>query len=116
MLNIDTNEPLAVAVVEAIRSGDLDGLNRLLHDMPLVEKHFAGPVRPTPDDVNAAFWQACHGGQLAAAQYLFTHGADLNKVPGWTKETPLDIAKCSGVNALVEWLRDQGAKSAKELS
>ena len=32
------------------------------------------------------------------------------------KETPLDIAKCSGVNALVEWLRDQGAKSAKELS
>jgi hypothetical protein len=34
MLNIGKNEPLAVADFEAIHSGDLDGLNRLLRENP----------------------------------------------------------------------------------
>ncbi len=84
--------------------------------MSVVEGHFAGAVTPTPDAVNDAFWQACHGGQLAAAQYLRAHGADLNRAPDWTKETPLDVAEHSGVKDLVEWLRGQGATSAKEPS
>jgi ankyrin repeat protein len=82
----------------------------------LVVQQFAGPARPTPDAINDAFWQACHGGQRATAEYLLTHGAEVNKAPGWTKETPLDIAESSGADELVEWLRVQGAKSAKELS
>jgi uncharacterized protein len=81
--------------------------------MPLVEKHFAGPAQPTPDDVNAAFWQACHGGQRQAAEYLLARGADLNWIPRWSKETPLDIAESQNARELVEWLRGQGAKSAK---
>jgi ankyrin repeat protein len=85
-----------------------------LGDMPRVEEHFTGPSNPTPDAVSEAFWQACHGGQVKAAQYLLARGADVNKIPEWTKETPLDIAVCSGVNDLVEWLRVHGAKSAKE--
>jgi ankyrin repeat protein len=84
--------------------------------MPLVEGHFAGPADPTPDAVNDAFWQACHGGQRRAAEYLRARGADVNWIPGWGKETPLDIATCSGANDLVEWLRGQGARSAKEAS
>ena len=82
--------------------------------MSVVEKQFAGAVSPTSDAVNDAFWQACHGGQLGAAQYLLAHGADLNRIPDWTNETPLDIAEGSGANDLVEWLRGQGAKSGKE--
>ena len=72
--------------------------------------------RPAPDAVNEAFWQACHGGQRQAAEYLLACGADPNRVPEWTKETPLDIAQSQNANNLVEWLRGQGAKSAKELS
>jgi uncharacterized protein len=82
--------------------------------MSLVEEHFASPVKPTPDAVNDAFWQACHGGQRQAAEYLLACGADLNRVPGWTKETPLDIAESQDAHDLAEWLRGQGAKSAKE--
>lgn len=79
----------------------------------LVEEHFVGPAMPTPEAVNDAFWQSCHGGQLAVAQYLFSKGADVNWIPGWTRETPLDIAVHSGVKDLVEWLRAQGAKAAE---
>jgi uncharacterized protein len=82
--------------------------------MSIVEEHFAGPARPTPDAVNDAFWQACHGGQLGAAQYLLAQSADLNRIPEWSKETPLDIAVHSGANDLVEWLRGQGAKGNKQ--
>jgi ankyrin repeat protein len=84
--------------------------------MPVLEQHFAGPVTPTLDAVNAAFWQACHGGQRQAAEYLLARGADVNWVPDWAKETPLDIAQSQKADDLVEWLREQGAKSAKEPS
>ena len=84
--------------------------------MSVVEEHFTGPATPTPEAVNDAFWQACHGGQRQAAEYLLACGADLNWVPGWTEKTPLDIAESQDANDLVEWLRGQGAKSAKEPS
>jgi uncharacterized protein len=84
--------------------------------MPLVEEHFAGPEKQTPEAVNAAFWQACHGGQRQAAEYLHARGANVNWVPDWAKETPLDMAECSGETDLVEWLRRQGAKAAQEAS
>jgi len=80
----------------------------------LVEEHVAGPAKPTPDALNDAFWQAYHGGQRRTAEYLLARGADLNWVPRWAKQTPLDIAECSDANDLVEWLRVQGAKSAQE--
>jgi ankyrin repeat protein len=81
--------------------------------MPLVEAHFAGPSAPTPGAVSDAFWQACHGGQLRAAEFLLARGADLNWVPDWAKETPLDMAESSGANDLLEWLRAHGARSSK---
>jgi ankyrin repeat protein len=81
--------------------------------MPLVEAHFGAVTAPAPVAVNDAFCQACHGGQFRAAEYLLARGADINWVPGWAKETPLDMAECSGATDLIEWLRKQGAKSGK---
>ena len=84
--------------------------------MPVIEEHFARAVKPTPAHVNDAFWQACHGGQREAAEYLLARGAELNWVPDWTKETPLDIAASAGGHELAEWLRQHGARSARATS
>jgi uncharacterized protein len=81
--------------------------------IPVIEEHFAGPEKPAPKEISAAFWQACHGGQRAAALYLLARGADVNWVPEWAKETPLDMAESAGAKDLVAWLRGQGARSAK---
>lgn len=54
-----------------------------------------GPERPTPEDVTHAFWAACAGGQLAAAQLLSTLGADVNWVSTWDGLTPLEAARRS---------------------
>jgi uncharacterized protein len=70
---------------------------------------------PSEDDVTRVFWQACHGGQRATAEYLLARGADLNWV-GWNEQTPLDIAAAQGADDVVEWLRSRGGKSAAELS
>ena len=68
---------------------------------------------PTPDELNAAFWQACHGGQRRMAEYLVSRGADIDAVPDYTDQTPLDIAGSIDTrrDALVDWLRRQGATS-----
>jgi uncharacterized protein len=56
-----------------------------------------------------------HAGQLEAARYLLEHGADLNWV-GWDDLTSLDVAVQAGHKELADWLRDQGAKPASDLS
>jgi ankyrin repeat protein len=79
-----------------------------------IEEHFATDAPPAPDEVTNAFWCACHGGQRSSAEYLLGRGAELNWI-GYNELTPLDAASRSGAAELVEWLRYQGAKSAKEL-
>jgi len=81
--------------------------------MARVEEHFAASVAPNPDEVTNAFWCACHGGQRRSAEYLLGRGADINWV-GYDALTPIDAANRSGAEELVEWLRTQGAKSAKD--
>ncbi len=72
---------------------------------------------PSKQQLTDAFWQACHGGQRRMAEYLLALGAELNGTPSWGGEaTPLDAADGldTGREALVGWLRSQGAqKSAK---
>ncbi|HYL36078.1 MAG TPA: ankyrin repeat domain-containing protein [Bryobacteraceae bacterium] len=80
-----------------------------------VEERFSSGAAPTPDEVNHAFWSACHGGQRATAEYLRNRGADLNWIPPWEKMTPVDAARRVSADRVVEWLRSQGAKSAAEL-
>jgi len=78
--------------------------------MELVE----GDPQPTEDELNHAFWQACHGGQRRIADYLLSRGADINAVPGHTDRTPLDIAGSPSTRreTLVDWLRGHGAISS----
>lgn len=73
-----------------------------------------GP-EPSRDQITAALWHACRGGQLQAAQYLTARGANINWV-GWDNIAPLDGAQQSGNQELVAWLRTQGAKQARELA
>ena len=40
----------------------------------------------------------------------------MNWVPDWANQTPLDVAESQDGNELVEWLRVQGARSAKKPS
>lgn len=80
-----------------------------------VEGHLAA-TPPTQEEINRAFWGACHGGQQHCANYLLERGAALNWLPPWEDLTPLDAARRSGATELVRWLRDRGAKSAADVS
>lgn len=70
---------------------------------------------PTREDIDGAFYQACHGGQLRIAALLLARGADINATPAYSHDqTPLDIAGSLDTrrNQLVSWLREHGARSA----
>ncbi|WP_339310738.1 ankyrin repeat domain-containing protein [Paenibacillus sp. FSL M7-0896] len=89
-----------------------------------MEAHFAGHPLPrrypwgassasaAPDEINVAFWCACHGGQRAAAECLFARGAELNWPSPWDGLTPLDAANRSHATELASWLESLGAQSA----
>lgn len=68
--------------------------------------------KPTQEELTSAFWAACHGGQLEVARFLLPLGADLNRV-GPVGLSPLDAAERNGNAELVEWLKSEGARSAK---
>jgi uncharacterized protein len=84
--------------------------------MDRLEEYFATETPPAPDEIDQAFWGACHGGQRRSAEYLLDRGADVNWIPPWEQLTPLDAAQRSDAAELVEWLRTRGAKSASEVS
>lgn len=83
-----------------------------LHDR--LEELLAADPAPGPDEVNRAFWAACHGGQLAAAQLLRGKGADVNWIPPWEDSTPLDAATRASATAVADWLHTQGARPAAQ--
>jgi len=80
----------------------------------VLEKRFEETPTPSTEEVNHAFWQACHGGYRRAAEFLLTRGADLNWIPDYARETPLETASRAGMDtgreALVNWLRAKGAR------
>jgi hypothetical protein len=67
---------------------------------------------PTQDELNNAFWCACHGGQRETAEYLLDKGADLNWV-GYDGLTPIGAAQRSGAAELLGWLESLGAESTR---
>src|SRR5262249_44004208 len=77
--------------------------------MPALARRLEGDASIASEALSGAFWNACHGGQLAAAQYLLVHGAELNWPAPWSGQTPLDIARKAGCNEIVAWLLEQGA-------
>jgi hypothetical protein len=68
------------------------------------------------DDISEAFWQACHGGQRRAAEYLLHHGANINHIPGYAKQTAVDIAIAPDTrrDLLHTWLCQQDARHAEK--
>ncbi|MGH3111418.1 MAG: ankyrin repeat domain-containing protein [Gaiellaceae bacterium] len=80
--------------------------------MDRVKQYFAGATPPGRDEIDRAFWGACHGGAKESAAYLLERGADVNWIPPWERKTPLDAALRSEAVELAEWLRDRGAVSA----
>jgi len=84
--------------------------------MSRVEELLADHPSPTPDDITAAFWQACHGGQRRVAEYLLAKGADINGVPDYSDQTPLDMASSLDTrrDTLATWLTSNGARSSKQ--
>jgi uncharacterized protein len=78
-----------------------------------VTPYFDPPAAPpSADDLNAAFWGACHGGRQRTAEFLAARGAGINWLPPWEPCSPLDAAERAGAAGLVRWLRARGARSA----
>lgn len=73
-----------------------------------VQKFFATEPPPSPRDVTNAFWHACRGGQRQTAEALLARGADPNWI-GYDHRTPLQVARESGAEELITWLRQYAA-------
>ncbi|MFG2042989.1 ankyrin repeat domain-containing protein [Dactylosporangium sp. NPDC048998] len=96
-------------------------VNKLWHAaalglLPRVEELLAATPTPSPQEISTAFWQACHGGQRRTAEYLLHHGADINAIPDYTKQTALDVAATPDTrrDLLTTWLREKGAQSGTD--
>lgn len=79
-----------------------------------IAQRFAEGPPPSPNEVTEAFWQACHGDQQAAAEYLAARGADLNWI-GYDDLTPLDNARRSGAHELADWLAARGGMTSEDV-
>jgi hypothetical protein len=65
---------------------------------------------PAAEELNEAFWQACHGGQRRAAEMLLNQGADPVGIPGYASgQTPVEVAGALDTRRenLVGWLRER---------
>jgi uncharacterized protein len=95
------------ALWHAAALGMLERLEELLTTTP----------PPGQEDLNNAFWQACHGGQRRAAERLLAAGADIDASPGYANgQTALDVAARPDTRRelLATWLREHGAKSGSQ--
>jgi uncharacterized protein len=82
--------------------------------MPAIIRRVEADPHPEPKQLSGPFWNACHGGQLAVAQYLLAHGADLNWPAPWSGQTPLDIAEQAARSDIAAWLLGKGATHGKK--
>jgi hypothetical protein len=82
-----------------------------LGDRVRVDEFLAADPPPTSGDIDAAFWQACHGGQRRMAEYLLAKGANINVIPEYSEQTALQAAGAADTRRqiLVDWLKAHGA-------
>src|SRR5437867_5368301 len=108
MLVIDTHEPLAVAVIAAIQSGDLERLQRLLGENPGLATARIGMSRTLLHV--ATDWPGHFPNGAATVAALIEAGADVNaRFVGRHTETPLHWAASSDDVAVLDALLDLGA-------
>ena len=107
-MNIHPDDPLAIAAVEAIRSGDLEVLKRLLRDNPSLATVRIGKSRTLLHV--ATDWPGNFPNSAATVAALIASGAEVNaRSTGAHTETPLHwAASCDDVAAL-DTLLDHGA-------
>jgi len=89
-----------------------------LASVGMIDEVLAMVDEPSPastDEVNHAFWSACHGNQLPTAQALAARGAEINWLPAWERATPLDAAARNGAHDVIRWLHSQGARTCEAL-
>jgi len=75
--------------------------------LPRIEE-FLAPGLPA-DQLNEAFWQACHGGQRRAAELLLDLGADPSAIPGYAEQTAAQAAAALDTRRenVVSWLSER---------
>jgi hypothetical protein len=75
--------------------------------LPRVEELLTG--EPPADELNEAFWQACHGGQRRAAELLLNRGADPDWTPDYSDQTPMQVAAAPDTQreTLASWLQER---------
>ncbi|GAO19798.1 uncharacterized protein UV8b_00143 [Ustilaginoidea virens] len=71
--------------------------------------------QPSQEDTDFALWNAAHGGQLDVVKFVHDKGAGVNTVPPWENLTPLDAAKRTGANDVIEWLEQNEANGFADL-
>jgi uncharacterized protein len=83
-----------------------------LGDRARVDEFLAADPPPASGDLDAAFWQACHGGQRRMAEYLLAQGASINAIPDYSEQTALQVAGAADTRRqiLVDWLTEQRAR------
>jgi len=118
MQTISVNDPIAVAVVKAIRAGDVSALERLFAVNPRLA---TAQLDGAPDGCGdggirrsllhvATDWPGHHPNGPAIVAALVTAGADIDaRVSGPHSETPLHWAASSGDVAVLDALLDAGA-------
>jgi hypothetical protein len=80
-----------------------------------LDELLAATPDPAQSTIDQAFYHACQGGQLRAAQRLLAAGADTAAVPDYAGHaTALDMALSPDTRReqLATWLREQGATAA----
>jgi uncharacterized protein len=109
-LTLAKNDPRAVAVKQAIETGDIAGLNRLLQQNPdLVRTRFGGESGRTLLHI-AADWPGHFPNGPAIVAAIVAAGADLNAHSiDLHEETPLHWAASSDDVAVLDALLDHGA-------
>jgi hypothetical protein len=109
---IDADDPTAKAAVEAVRSGDVEGLRRLLADHPeLVTAEIAGDCDTARSLLHVLTdWPGHFPNGPAVVRLLVTAGAEVNvRFTGSHRETPLHWAASSDDVEVLDALLDAGA-------
>ena len=113
-MTIDTKDPLAVAVVEAIHNGDVPSLTRLLDENPGLAAARLGDYEPGGMSRTllhvATDWPGHFRNVAATIAALVDAGADMNaRFRGPHAETPLHWAASSNDLEALDALLDAGA-------
>jgi len=108
---LQVNDPLAAAAIEAIHTGDVDGLRRLLDDVPALATVRVGDDRASRTLLHVvADWPGHFPGGAATVAALVEAGADVDgRFVGRNRETPLHWAASSDDVAVLDALLLAGA-------